>query len=387
MVFSDSQYAQILEEKRLWPVDPSLEQNWSGRGQHAEFKKFERDLIDSLLKVEDILARTRNATVESVKCRRILLARKTILCDRHFSKEQVVEEVSHLARLEHSHILRVIGTYVLGRQLSILLYPVADYNLEEFMEVIQNGPSRQRESWMKMVGNARYFFACLSGALQYIHGKLIKHMDIKPQNILVRKRESPDGMSYKVYIADFGIARAYKQESDVETDRPTQFTRKYASPEVVNQDTRGFPADIFSLGCVFLELFATLHDAQLIGAAVIFATSSAQDKHARTIAYHAISGNFVNSLKSQIQVGNTKSASYQANIKPLRDLIDTNRENLRKISLWSEDGLKTIQRMISENPLLRPYAADVASFWFEWKAEAFSSLKYVAPTPSCCTSG
>jgi serine/threonine protein kinase len=73
-------------------------------------------------------------------------------------------------------------------------------------------------------------------------------MDIKPQNVLVRQF---DFRSYKVYIADVDIARAYKSSADSETGPPVAYTRTYAAPEVIEQDKRDFSADIFSLGSVF----------------------------------------------------------------------------------------------------------------------------------------
>lgn len=93
------------------------------------------------------------------------------------------------------------------------------------------------------------FIGCLSSAINYLHDNNLKHMDIKPTNILVT--------GTTVYIADFGIARAYDSPEESYTDTPVSFTRKYAAPEVISQSVRGFPADIFSLGCVFMEIVAT----------------------------------------------------------------------------------------------------------------------------------
>jgi serine/threonine protein kinase len=64
--------------------------------------------------------------------------------------------------------------------------------------------------------------------------------------------------SYRVYIADFGIARSYTSAAEAETDSWTSFTRSYAAPEVVMQEKRGLSADIFSLGCVYIEMLAVL---------------------------------------------------------------------------------------------------------------------------------
>ncbi|KAF2196317.1 kinase-like protein, partial [Delitschia confertaspora ATCC 74209] len=97
-----------------------------------------------------------------------------------------------------------------------------------------------------MLLSLRRFFGCLSAAMSFIHQNNVKHMDIKPKNILVQRRE--------IFIADFGVARAYRSAHESETDGPTAFTRMYAAPEVALQDKRGFSADIFPLGCVFLEM-------------------------------------------------------------------------------------------------------------------------------------
>jgi len=130
---SRSSWYYHLEGRGMIP-NPLDEQNWSGRGQHAEFKPDEVDLVP--LKAERILSTTANAVVESVMCRRIRLARKTIKCGRHMKREDAVTEVEHLQRLSHFHLIQVIGTYIMGKDLSILLYPVTEYNLETFIDSI-----------------------------------------------------------------------------------------------------------------------------------------------------------------------------------------------------------------------------------------------------------
>ncbi|KAH7108762.1 hypothetical protein B0J11DRAFT_620552 [Dendryphion nanum] len=80
-------YAKILPRKHILPVEPAHEKNWSGRGQLVEFFKHGKDYLDYLLPVEEALGTTRSAIVQSVKCRRILLARKTVRCTRHFTKD------------------------------------------------------------------------------------------------------------------------------------------------------------------------------------------------------------------------------------------------------------------------------------------------------------
>ncbi|OCL15133.1 kinase-like protein [Glonium stellatum] len=263
-----SPWRQFLESRKLIP-DPLHEQDWSGRGQHAEFAAHEVSAIP--LDLERVLGYSQTALVESVRCKRIRLARKTVRCRGLVKREDAIKEVEHLQRLAHSHIIRLVGTYVLGFDFCILLYPATEYNLETFMDIIHeerllNIEPEDRTSSDIIEIQARrlclwYFFSCLADAVHYIHLKATKHMDIKPKNLLVRDmRWSTTGyeLPYKVYIADFGISRVYDTAFESNTDSPTPFTRAYAAPEVVAQETRGLSADIFSLGCVFVEILTTL---------------------------------------------------------------------------------------------------------------------------------
>jgi tRNA A-37 threonylcarbamoyl transferase component Bud32 len=233
-------------------LDSSIELDWSGRGQHIEYTPEDEGLIP--LTVENPLGFSASAIVESVKCRRIRLARKKIKCHKKLTKKDAVKEVEHLQRLPHRHVVRVVGTYTLKKDLAILLYPVADCDLDEFLDELLESEEQLSDMF---AGSLCTFVGCLSNAINFIHSNYIKHLDIKPSNLLVRWI----GQKYRIYVADFGIARAYESAEESYTNSPTSFTRIYAAPEVILQDTRGFPADIFSLGCVFMEILATLVSA------------------------------------------------------------------------------------------------------------------------------
>jgi serine/threonine protein kinase len=254
-VFS-SEWLKHLRQRGIL-LEPEHELNWSGRGQHVEYGPHEEP--DIPLQLKSTLGHGATAVVESVQCRRILLVRKTIKCSRRLTKEDVVVEVEHLQRLQHSYIVRAVGTYTLGRKLSILLYPAADKNLEDFMDDLADSESTPHDRDIQYM---QQFFGCLSNAIDFIHNMNVKHMDIKPRNILVRQTKN----GLKVYIADFGIAKAYSSAVEAFTDSPTSCTRKYAAPEVIMQDTRGFPADIFSLGCVFLEMVVSMGSIPMLKA-------------------------------------------------------------------------------------------------------------------------
>ncbi|KAF2466219.1 kinase-like protein, partial [Lindgomyces ingoldianus] len=257
----------LLKSKGLWPIHYLKENDWSGRGEHVEFNKSEKKEIQKILPIEQLLGTSNYAVVESVRCKRIYLARKTIRCGKHFTKEQAIDEVAHLHKVRHSHIVQVVGTYSIGNYLSILLFPVAEYNLETFLSEF-NDDCLKRDRLLDPdrpnLWAVSDFFGCLSKAVEYIHDNMTKHMDIKPKNILVRNmagKSAPHRLPWKVYIADFGIARSYSTLEASETEGPTMFTKRYAAPEVVARERRGLPADIFSLGCVFTEIAVALVQA------------------------------------------------------------------------------------------------------------------------------
>lgn len=86
-------------------------------------------------------------------------------------------------------------------------------------------------------------------ALRYIHGKQLAHSDVKPQNIFVKKDDTP-------VLLDFSIARALGTN--------TQFllaTPDYVAPELLGQAMKGTKqgyqrtseADFYALGIVIYE--------------------------------------------------------------------------------------------------------------------------------------
>jgi serine/threonine protein kinase len=164
-----------------------------------------------------------------------------------------------LYRAQHSHVVRLVGTYVIDDELAILTYPCADWNLEQFLAIV-----RTVQVAMERTHAIMKFFTCLARALDFLHSFPIKHMDIKPQNILVRsiRHSSINGAdAFKIYFTDFGSSRLYPTVEDSETDNWTSFTRTYAAQEVVLQERRGLSADIYSMGCVFTEMLATALDS------------------------------------------------------------------------------------------------------------------------------
>jgi serine/threonine protein kinase len=100
------------------------------------------------------------------------------------------------------------------------------------------------------------FVVQLLEALEFIHAFRLCHTDLKIENVLlvsgreVLYRNRPVPASTRIKIIDFGGA-AY----DADKKARVINTRQYRAPEVVLDTVWSMPSDMWSLGCIFVELF------------------------------------------------------------------------------------------------------------------------------------
>ncbi|KAI9704088.1 MAG: hypothetical protein M1836_006949 [Candelina mexicana] len=301
--FIESPFRKIIRERVLQNTNEGSEElDWSGMGQHIEL-----EIGQPIPGVTNpmILAHTANSLIEVVTCRRITVVRKSVALKRahlqnlegsdHFLS--ALQEVRSLSRLRHAHIVQLVGTYLQGNRFNMLLYPEAQYDLADFMECCINErlSSGQPDQYNCSLAKSLH---CVLEALHYIHSKHIEHLDIKPKNILFKRDKYPVSLGrkefrqpkyssqspkrintlkrfpdshvlsaksapFKAYLCDFGISRDFASELESQTDDVAARTLRYCSPEVFNYGRYGRSADIFSLGCVFIEIWSLLHNQGL----------------------------------------------------------------------------------------------------------------------------
>jgi serine/threonine protein kinase len=165
-----------------------------------------------------------------------------------------LNEIKATSKVEHQHIIRVILTYEVRaepgerQEFGIVMTPVAEENLKEFLaryddpRITLPGVSKERlQRW----------FWCLSSGLAYIHSKPVRHGDVKPSNILIKNGS--------VFYADFAISKIFQEDERTTTDNPrSKRSPMYCSPEVEYELSKNSKSDIFSLGCVFMEIITIL---------------------------------------------------------------------------------------------------------------------------------
>jgi serine/threonine protein kinase len=186
------------------------------------------------------------AVVESIEISGRPYARKSIALPRYNQnriRKIIQNEISVIRALDHPHIVRVFCTYEEKTRFAIILEPLANCDLEAYLEQTPT-PSTPSSEDASLVWK---WLRCLSNALDFIHSKEIRHKDIKTRNILIKDND--------IVFADFGSSHAFLDEGNSVTEGPAfGHTITYCAPEVVGWQKRGRAADIFSLGCVFTEM-------------------------------------------------------------------------------------------------------------------------------------
>ena len=158
--------------------------------------------------------------------------------------KQFVVEINTLKRAKHRHIVELVGSYTDSKHLAIIMSPVADMDLATYLKPERVPPSPEKSSTL------RTYFGCLANALDFLHSHQIRHKDIKSRNILIKDTN--------VLLTDFGLARDLSDRDGSTTASACAFTPRYCAPEVALDTARNTKSDIWSLGCVFLEILAVL---------------------------------------------------------------------------------------------------------------------------------
>jgi serine/threonine protein kinase len=173
--------------------------------------------------------------------------------------ESFQKEVRLIRKLQHHHVVHVFATYAMVDRLGLILWPAADEgDLLKFFKRHENFVERQmstekpdqRIDYMNKI--LKRAFGCLAGGLEFMHGFGIQHKDIKPENILIH-----EGF---VLYTDFGCSVDVSRFSQSISDGRGGFTEKYHAPEGLDFEGRNQFSDVFSLGCVFLEMLSVLTD-------------------------------------------------------------------------------------------------------------------------------
>ena len=157
--------------------------------------------------------------------------------DDHF-RARFLREADLAATLDHPNIVTV---YTRGEtedgQLWIAMQYVDGSDAEKETRAGRMSPQR-----------AVYIVGEVAKALDYAHRRQLLHRDVKPANFLLGSDDE------RVFLADFGIARALDDAANLTQTGMVVATIAYASPESLSGYTVDGRSDIYSLGCSLYNL-------------------------------------------------------------------------------------------------------------------------------------
>ena len=288
----------------LEATDDSLRFLWPGGDTHHDFGgefpkglKWEKSLCDKKKSTKAFVDQYRREDGSGITFSRSFAVKESRVGNSRKQIEKAKQEVEIHRDLYHPHVTAFLGTYIARERLFIMIYPAACGDLRDFMLAISDYWKKERFSESRHVGYTsrsnsarsttvlsqtgrrteeaetvdravegvtgspfddtqrkkilllRGWFPCLAQALNYLHENNIRHKDIKPENVLIDSRGS-------VLLTDFGISRRFRDGVSHITNDQWVNTPAYASPEMMRgkKVPRGDPSDVFSLGCVSIEM-------------------------------------------------------------------------------------------------------------------------------------
>jgi len=147
-----------------------------------------------------------------------------------------MREASILKQLNHSNIIQLKDVFLTDDRCYFLL-EYMDEDLKRYLD-------RNRPLERTIVQSFMYQ---LFDAICYCHQNRIIHRDIKPHNVLINGNG-------QVKLCDFGLARAFSVPLKIYTHEIV--TLWYRAPEILlGSPSYGTPVDMWSLGCIFGELY------------------------------------------------------------------------------------------------------------------------------------
>ena len=174
-------------------------------------------------------------------------------------------EITCMKRCSQRHIVKFKESYTDETYFGIIMLPVAECNLRQFMEKDFVARMYDHYPLENFERDLESFFGCLLTAMCYLRGKEIRHRDIKPENILVKFNQDFSSQP-TVLICDLGLAHDFSGERRDTTESNRQGTPRYKAPELVapHRLPHKEETDVWSLGCVFVELHTIISGFTLI---------------------------------------------------------------------------------------------------------------------------
>jgi serine/threonine protein kinase len=158
--------------------------------------------------------------------------------------KQAQTEINLMQKLNHANIVQLLGSHITQDRHT---------NIETMNIIMEFIPGKCLSDILREFGAfpeniCQKYITQMLLALEHCHQSNIVHRDIKGQNILMSANST-------VKLCDFGSAKIL--DNILNLDEKTQsftYTPLFAAPEVFSSKLYNYKVDIWSLGCVLIEM-------------------------------------------------------------------------------------------------------------------------------------
>ena len=183
--------------------------------------------------------------------------------------------------------------------------------------------------------------------LAAIHAAGIIHRDIKSNNIMV----DGTGPDCRLWITDFGLARAFENETTLSTSGAVAGTPGYVAPEMFAAFPPSEASDLFALGVVLHEVFTGQKPAPLPGTHSVAVSSRLSTSRIPALAVRLITG----CLHDDPQ---HRCAAFAEALESIDSRLDRSRYGLSSQHFWTRRRV-----LIAAGAC---FGASVGATWWKW---------------------
>jgi len=155
-------------------------------------------------------------------------------------REKLIKEARILSDVHHPNVVNVLEVFEENNTAYIAMEYISGLSLKEMME---------REGVLSEAKVLKYVHQ-IGEALEFVHTNNILHLDIKPSNILIDRKDN-------ARLIDFGVSKRYDTEQHETSTTMLTLSKGYASIEQYdNEGTLSFTPypDVYSLGATMYYL-------------------------------------------------------------------------------------------------------------------------------------
>ncbi|XP_058475531.1 death-associated protein kinase 2 [Solea solea] len=215
---------------------------------------FKPDNVEDLYEIGEVLGSGHFGEVRRVRERasgtswagKFMKIRKSACTHLGVERSCVEQEVEILHTLQHPNIVALKDVFESRAEVVLILEFVNGGELFDFIA----------DKEMLLESEAIEFMKQILEGLGFMHSKNIGHFDLKPENIMLSDKVSPNP---NIKLIDFGLAHHFQQD---EVYKSSSGTPQYIAPEVIKKEPLSTTADMWSIGVITYILLSGLSPFQ-----------------------------------------------------------------------------------------------------------------------------